>query len=169
MIITDERLIAASRTYRFGGWTTRPYSILEHMVIGAIRLKEEGFNAAAWGGFLLHDIEETELVGDVQSPHKDKYMNQLYFLHVKDFNVDLAAEAGMGSKRLDSPMVKKMDDDLWRVEALVLNARVLGMESDRLCSINERTYNLTHMVSEGAYSREYTVPMWKSLYAELTA
>ena len=42
MLLTSARIQSASRICRFNGWTTRPYSILEHSIIGTRVLAEIG-------------------------------------------------------------------------------------------------------------------------------
>lgn len=94
MLLTPERIIAASRICRWQGWTSRHYSILEHTNIGAYVLWKLNYGQDAIMAFLLHDIEETKFVGDVPTPQKH-YLNEQYLRDVEEWNGQLYAECGL--------------------------------------------------------------------------
>lgn len=91
-IITKDRIKAASHINRWRGWTTRPYSILEHMVIGTWALRYIGADTDAQRAFLIHDLHETEIVGDVPRPDKARYMNERFHDECRLFDMQLADE-----------------------------------------------------------------------------
>jgi hypothetical protein len=109
MLLTPNRIIAASRNCRFNGWTSRHYSILEHMVIGTHVLRATGAPRNVQRGFLLHDFEETEVVGDVPSPDKALYMNADYYRAVEAFDRLLCLDVNLEYRFLSHPDVRMMD------------------------------------------------------------
>ncbi len=95
-IITPDRIVAGSRIIRWNGWMREPISIIRHSVAMhdcILRLGPEAKMAARMA--LIHDLHETEIVGDVPTPDKRKYMNTLYHIHVADFDENVASEAGI--------------------------------------------------------------------------
>jgi hypothetical protein len=76
MVVDTRRLNAAAHIARWRGWTKRPYSILEHMVVGAEVMRRLGYSRDAQAWFLLHDMHETEVIGDVPTPDKAAYCNE---------------------------------------------------------------------------------------------
>lgn len=80
-MITRHHIDALANINRFNGWTTRPYSVLEHTVIGVKFALETGMSEVAAKAFMLHDLEES-VFGDVVRPLKSKYMNEGYFAAV---------------------------------------------------------------------------------------
>lgn len=109
MLLSRERITAASRICRFNGWTTRHYSILEHSVIGAKLMVQRGYPTWNVRAFLLHDLEETAIVGDVATPQKELYMNERYFRDVHEWNEQLCRETGVTQQHLDHPVVHEID------------------------------------------------------------
>lgn len=93
-IITPERIWAASNLNRWRGWTTRRIPLTMHMraTAGAI-LELTGDTKLALMS-LVHDLHETEIVGDVPTPDKGRYMNTLYHQDVQQFDTRLAHEVG---------------------------------------------------------------------------
>lgn len=80
------RINAAFHINRWRGWTHRPYSILEHMVIGTEVMADMGMPIEAQRWFLLHDMHETEIVGDVPTPEKTLYCNTAFHIACQDFD-----------------------------------------------------------------------------------
>lgn len=116
MLLTSARIQSASRICRFNGWTTRPYSILEHSIIGTRVLAEIGATPDLQKAFLLHDLEETEF-SDMITPHKRKYMNAQYFADVEEWERDLCAEVRLPYSTLTDPDVKFIDGLMADVES----------------------------------------------------
>lgn len=118
MLLTHNRIVAASRICRFNGWTNRHYSILEHSVIGANVLREMGFGRDVQKAFLLHDIEETEFT-DIVTPLKERFMTANYQAAVHQWEFDLCVEVGLpdGMSCLHSEDVKFMDTVMLSVES----------------------------------------------------
>lgn len=95
-IITPDRIAAGVNIIRWNGWMTTPISIIRHSVAMhdcILRVAPEAKLAARMA--LIHDLHETEIVGDVPTPDKRKYMNTLYHIHVADFDAAVAREAGV--------------------------------------------------------------------------
>lgn len=98
-IITPDRIAAGANIIRWNGWMTTPISIIRHSVAMhdcILRLDPSATVAARLA--LVHDLHETEIVGDVPTPDKRKYMNTMYFIAVYDFDVLLMREAGLGGE-----------------------------------------------------------------------
>lgn len=74
---------------RWNGHVYRKFSVRDHTVIGARLMRD------VWGlnprPFLLHDLHEAQFCGDVRTPMKRKYMNQMYHIDVEDWDADLYA------------------------------------------------------------------------------
>jgi len=116
-IITENRIIAASHINRWRGWLKRPFSILDHMVIGAEMLRYVGRPDHVVKKFLVHDMHETQFMGDITTPDKARYCNSRYHRDVADFDFALGDEMGWSGDRwwLDS-QVKAMDELMKRIE-----------------------------------------------------
>ena len=110
---------AAANVNRYNGWTSRPYSILEHSVIGAKIAIRKGCSPKP---FLLHDMEETEFT-DMITPHKVKYMNAKYHVDVAKWNAALCKECGLSPSALSSPMVKLVDAIMLAAETRSVTAK----------------------------------------------
>jgi hypothetical protein len=112
MLLTQNRIRALSQINRFAGWTSRPYSVLEHSVIGAVLCAHHPWLCAhqpdVQRAFLLHDMEET-VFGDIISPVKHRYMSAQYYQDVGTWNRDLATETGVPLYLIESLSVKWTD------------------------------------------------------------
>lgn len=113
MLLTPARIEAAANICRWHGQVKRHYSVLEHSVVGAFALREIGYNHDAVRAFLLHDLEETEFVGDINTPQKALYMNADYFRDVTIWENDLYREQGVGR---NLAVVGLMDEVMLRAE-----------------------------------------------------
>lgn len=111
MLLTRERVQALARINRYTGWTSRPYSVLEHSVIGA-KLVLPGVVQRA---FLLHDMEESAF-GDIISPVKRKYMPPQYYADVEAWVRDLAAETKVPYDAIDGDEVHILDATMMAAE-----------------------------------------------------
>lgn len=89
MIINTRRLNAAANIARWRGWTKRHYSILEHMVVGAEVMRRLGYSREAQAWFLLHDMHETEVIGDVPTPDKVAYCNADFHRACDAFDMEM--------------------------------------------------------------------------------
>jgi 5'-deoxynucleotidase YfbR-like HD superfamily hydrolase len=122
----DGRLMAAAHICRWRGWTKRHYSILEHMIIGTEVLNRIGApeNVQRW--FLLHDMHETEICGDIPTPDKQKYCNIQFDLACEDYDNSLRETYGdlVSLTQADRAMVKHMDETMAIVEHVTVSSRV---------------------------------------------
>jgi hypothetical protein len=109
-VVTRGRTEALANVNRWGGWTTRPYSVLEHSVIGASVLLHNSEALLALV-FLLHDYEESEF-GDIVTPIKHLYTNTAYDLAVERFNIHLFDQAGVDAMLVRHPLVKRIDEEM---------------------------------------------------------
>lgn len=124
MIITDERIRAANNVMRWRGWTTRRYSILEHMVIGAQVMRRFGLSNECQKLFLLHDLHETEIIGDVPTPHKLLYCNTQFRADCMSFDTALWAECDL------MPTTRALD------AVSAMDRHMAAVEHDRICTLS---------------------------------
>jgi hypothetical protein len=117
MLLTRERVEALNRINRFAGWTTRPYSVLEHSVIGAKLTTNRTLQKA----FLLHDMEESAF-GDIITPVKRKYMPPAYFAEVEAWVRDLAVETSVPFSAIDGDQVHMLDATMLAAEKRTIYA-----------------------------------------------
>lgn len=123
LLITEQRLIAASHENRWRGWTHRPISVLEHSVVGATLCVDIG-RPDGVVPFLLHDLHETEFCGDVPTPDKAAYLGVDYHTAVVEFDTRLAHEAGlMGAAALRTDLVEQIDHVMKVAEYIALCTR----------------------------------------------
>lgn len=110
MLLTQDRINALSRISRFAGWTNRPYSVLEHSLIGAKILAESNaVPVPTIRAFMLHDMHETAFGGDITTPIKRKYLGQDYRDDVRTWDRDLATETGIPLHTIEGLAVKSTD------------------------------------------------------------
>jgi len=115
-VITVGRVMAMSHISRWRGWTDRPFSILEHSMIGyevATWFKWPEIECKKW---LLHDVHETEIIGDVPTPDKKIYCNESYHAACGSFDATLSFEFDLPVTWMRSPYVKRMDRMMRDVE-----------------------------------------------------
>jgi hypothetical protein len=109
-LLTRDRLEAAANINRWRGWTKRPYSILEHQLIGAqVMLDVMDTDRELARLFLLHDMHETEVIGDVPTPDKKLYCNTMFDIACEDFDMRLATELDLPARWWSEQSVKWMD------------------------------------------------------------
>jgi 5'-deoxynucleotidase YfbR-like HD superfamily hydrolase len=133
-LITPDRIRAGANIIRWNGWMTVPISIIRHSVAMhdcILRLEPTARLVARMA--LVHDLHETEIVGDVPTPDKRKYMNTQYHLDVAKFDDDIATEVGIPHSIDDASWVNncvlKMAD---RVAVVVENGNyVMPVARDR--------------------------------------
>jgi len=109
-----KRINAASHISRWRGWTNRPYSILEHMVVGVEVMADMGMPVEDQRWFLLHDMHETEIIGDVPTPDKMLYCNTLFHAACQEFDNALMSRQRVPVR--NGRVVKAMDKDMMIVE-----------------------------------------------------
>ncbi len=116
-MITRNHLVALSQMNRFNGWTSRPYSVLEHTVIGTKHALMTGETEAVAKAFMLHDMEEA-VFGDIVRPVKKVYMREGYFREVSRWERSLAEWAGCAAAQsaMHSVTVKNLDDAMLAAE-----------------------------------------------------
>lgn len=123
-LLTRERLEAAAHINRWRGWTKRPYSILEHQLIGAQVMSYLVFPTTIdIRSFLVHDLHETEVIGDVPTPDKKRYCNTLFDMACEDFDMRLGAELNLPPMWWRNDPVKWMDKQMLLVENQILSTR----------------------------------------------
>ena len=125
MLLTRDRVQALSRIHRYVGWTTRPYSVLEHSVIGAKLTPNRTLQKA----FLLHDMEESAF-GDIISPVKRKYMPEAYFMDVEAWVRNLAAETSVPYSAIDGEQVHFFDRVMLAAEKSTIYAGLNRMTGE---------------------------------------
>ncbi len=123
VLLTPERITAASHICRWQGWVSRPYSILEHMNIGGFALRELGYGHTAVKAFLLHDLEETEFMGDIRKPDKNKYCTEEYYRDVVAWEKRLYAECGVELTGNIAEIVNTMDAAMLEAEWQTVSLR----------------------------------------------
>jgi hypothetical protein len=124
-LITSDRIRAGANIIRWNGWMNTPISIIRHSVAMhdcILRLEPAARVSARMA--LIHDLHETEIVGDVPTPDKRKYMNTLYHIDVAEFDKNVAREAGVptmiyGAAWWANPTLKVAD----RTAVIVENSR----------------------------------------------
>ena len=135
-LLTPERIEQAANICRWRGRVRRHYSILEHSVIGAWVLRELGYDHNAVRSFLLHDLEETEFVGDVPTPDKAIYMNADYFRDVRLWDEALFRECEV---KRNVAVITLMDECMTQAEyasvSLVPNESPRTDATIRMCRI----------------------------------
>ena len=146
-LVTIKRIEALSMINRFNGWLDRPYSVLEHTVIGVTMLRHEDAHVDDQRGFLFHDIEESAFT-DMIRPHKEKYMTPLYDVDVAAWNLDLCSGHGMKLSQITSPLVAEMDNRMLAAEIKAV-ARVV----DPKYPYNEHLHgDIYSMIRMGSFS-----------------
>lgn len=125
MLLTRERVVALSRLNRYCGWTTRPFSVLEHSVIGAKLTPNRTLQKA----FLLHDFEESAF-GDIISPVKREYMPAAYYMDVEAWVRDLAVETKVPYSAIDGEQVHHLDRVMLAAEKATVYAGLNRMTGD---------------------------------------
>jgi hypothetical protein len=145
-LLTRNRIEALAKINRYAGWTTRPFSVLEHSVIGA-KLTP---NRVLRNAFLLHDMHETEFGGDITSPVKRKYISAQYHLDVKTWDLDLAVETHVPYSAIDG-------DEVHYIDALMLAAetRSICAKKDFVAEIPVGGYMLCDLAKEIIKSEAY--------------
>ena len=136
-----QRLNAAANIARWRGWTSRHYSILEHMVIGTQILDERGASLPAQRMFLLHDMHETEVIGDVPTPDKKMFCNPLFHHACDAFDKQMYDSYGdlCRTTQYERDVVADMDDAMARIEYATLVTRVVdGMEAPTWTMLERR-------------------------------
>lgn len=128
-LLTHDRINALGHINRWRGWTTRPFSVLEHTVLGGKFLMMENQPIKIIRAWLLHDLEETEFCGDVPTPDKVLYCNADYHQAVQGFNQKIEFETGVN---VDQPEVHLMDKTMVKIERATVvmgrNLEYFGME-----------------------------------------
>lgn len=122
-IITLDRITAAANINRWRGWTKRPYSILEHMVIGTEAMEACGYPVSAQRMFLLHDMHETEIIGDVPTPDKRAYCNDTFHLDCEKFDADMYRLLGWSFTDADYMACRYVDNQMLIVENRYIASR----------------------------------------------
>lgn len=114
-MITIDHVTALSRINRFNGWTRRPYSVLEHTVIGTEYALRTGHTLDEARAFLLHDMEES-VFGDIVRPVKQRYVSDLYHHDVSKWNERLCGHLNFDVQHLYSDRIVTLDNDMLAAE-----------------------------------------------------
>lgn len=123
-LLTLDRVRAAANINRWRGWTKRPYSILEHQLIGAqVMLDVMGVDRELVRMFMVHDMHETEVVGDVPTPDKKLYCNTMFDIACENFDLDLATELNFPARWWSETAVKFMDRQMLLCENANMSTR----------------------------------------------
>jgi len=121
-ILTPARIRAMGNISRWGGWVSSPWSVLDHTITGAILMQHKRRPAAEIRDWLIHDVEETAFMGDVPTPHKERYCNDLYRAEVEEFNTALRVEVGLPP--VPHLGVKVVDEIMLRAEYATVSLKV---------------------------------------------
>lgn len=164
MLLTQTRINALSRINRFAGWTSRPYSVLEHSVIGAQLLAETGgVSRPTVRAFMLHDLHETAFGGDITTPIKRKYLGEEYREDVRTWDRDLATETGVPLYLIEGLAVKFTDAAMLAAETRTVST------CDWTAPIPEHyeqdVKRASILIRDGRYSRDQTVPAFWQMWA----
>lgn len=114
-LLTKARIQALSRINRFNGWTSRPYSVLEHTVLGAAALERSDAHKDVVRAFLLHDVHETEF-GDEVRPVQRDYPNPSLIQAKLDYDHVLYGQCGISSTLIGCNIVANMDNLMCSIE-----------------------------------------------------
>lgn len=108
---------ALAHTCRFGGHTRRYYSVAEHALLVAWRVKQMGHDDLELAA-LHHDSHEA-YVGDIPSPLKSVLNGD--YTQIRDrADVAIAEHLGIDVAKLSDPVIKQADQ--W---ALIIEAKAL--------------------------------------------
>lgn len=119
-ILTAGRIAALANLSRWNGWTWRPYTVLEHTVIGALALhRMTGITKPMVRAFLLHDVEETEF-GEHTRDVKRRFLGSDYHAAVREFDTKLFNEVGVPLSLKRHSELMLIDDGIASVEAEVV-------------------------------------------------
>lgn len=110
-LINPARVRALGMINRWNGWLWRPYSVLEHSVIGAHVLQSRNYQPRQVLGFLLHDYEESEF-GDLSAVYKDRHGSAAYRTDVFQFNVTLCRQNHLALGDLSSDLITVVDSHM---------------------------------------------------------
>lgn len=94
-LITPERISAGRNIIRWRGWMHTRVDIITHSVAMAQAILNLTDDKTVARAALIHDLHETEIVGDVPTPDKARYVNTLYYNAVERFDTMVAYEAGI--------------------------------------------------------------------------
>lgn len=108
-LLSASRVKALSRINRYNGWTSRPYSVLEHTVLGATAMLRMGKPQPLVRAFLLHDMHETEF-GDEIRPVQRDYPNPALVRAKHEWDVRLFSECGLHKSLIGCTDVINMDN-----------------------------------------------------------
>lgn len=163
MLLTLDRLQAAAHINRWRGWTKRPYSILEHQLIGAeammvmVHVRNEDICA-----FMVHDMHETEVIGDVPTPDKKLYCNTMFDIACENFDTKLGAELGFDPMWWRNEPVRWMDRQMLLVENQMISTRSdAGLESPPMTHVSRMIRE--RLMSPHANVMALWLQLWKSL------
>ncbi len=123
-IITKDRIAALGNINRWRGWTVRPYSVLEHTVIGVDAVRAHGMREDIQRQFLLHDLHESEICGDVPVPDKERYVNRAFHDACAAFDRSI----GMSNDRFVRMGCQYLDHRMKLVEADLLLLKRPGVQ-----------------------------------------
>ena len=119
-IVTRKRIEVLCNISRWGGWVNFPYSVGDHTLNGLAMLMAQDAPKNTQVGWLMHDLHETEFVGDIPTPHKTLYTNERYRNDVEAFDIRLGEEIGLDDRWWTNPRIKAID----KMSLIVENAIV---------------------------------------------
>ena len=152
--ITPQRLTALCQINRWRGWTVRPYSVGEHCAIGAYVLEWFKRSRIEVVAFWLHDMHETEVIGDVPRPDKARFVNAEYHAAVDLFDAHLGNAAGLSRGWQSDKALKRMDMLMMRVENDIIS---VNRDPD-LTTPDYRTDPMAEMIRECIEDRTFDTP-----------
>lgn len=161
--VTKDRIAALSRINRFNGWTSRPYSVLEHTVLGAAAMKRAGKPHDVIRTFLLHDMHETEY-GDEVRPVRRDHPNPSKQDAMHQFDVEIHRQSGLHEQLIMCNAVANMDNLMLSVELNhpTLVTRTTDREYPHI-EHSQRARIITDLDSE-MYRGDLAVEAWWTLW-----
>jgi hypothetical protein len=165
-VLDSDLIRALSFVNRWGGWLQRPFSVLEHSVIGTVAMIEGRCEPLDCLGFLLHDVEEA-VFGDRITPLKERHSAIQYWIDVEDFNRRLCTEVGISHRLLSSNEVKLTDYQCAAAESRSVAVR--GDVALSCATLGQRGKAAERMIRHGDYGNSMTqrTAFWE-LYYDLT-
>jgi len=164
-IITRGRIGSLGNIARWRGWTTRPFSVCEHTTIGTEVARQMGASIMDQKAFLMHDIHETEIIGDVPTPDKREYVNEKFHVDVRRFDRNLSLETGVPYLAMTGSIVKYYDNIMLKAE----NHSIVDRRDPEVTfsGINEAQVLAYDLIRSETHRGERAVEMWWGHYRRL--
>ena len=164
-LITRNRISALARINRWRGWTIRPFAACEHTTIGVEVMRQHGYSVLDQRAFLLHDMHETQFVGDVPTPDKRAYLNDAFHDDVKNFDIRLSLETGIPYEAMTGVPVKNIDNVM-----LCAEHRTIAVTQDpevRMDDSNPEHLLAADIIRSDTHRGDIAIELWWDHYRRL--